>query len=131
MAAATATEAASANQRPRPLANRSLPTNSSLLSCYARRGNLGYKFGGVKQHRLDRGTRDQYLRGAGRFRQQLPLAEEDHPVIRHSEILVVHGVVGRSQRDLPSTATLKMRIWDFLREQIIECRHRVREITPA
>jgi hypothetical protein len=36
MAAATATEAANANQRPPPLANKFLPTNSTLLSC--RRG---------------------------------------------------------------------------------------------
>ena len=31
-----------ANQRPRPLANRSLPTNSTLLSCPTRCGNLRY-----------------------------------------------------------------------------------------
>ena len=42
MTAQTATEAANANNRPRPLANRSLPTNSTLLSCPTRCGNLRY-----------------------------------------------------------------------------------------
>ena len=42
MAPETAIEAANANQRPRPLANRSLPTNSTLLSCPTRCGNLRY-----------------------------------------------------------------------------------------
>src|SRR5882757_481115 len=40
MPADTTTEATSANQRPRPLANRPLPTNSTLLSHSMQCGNL-------------------------------------------------------------------------------------------
>lgn len=71
------------------------------------------------QHRVDRGTWDQYLGWAGCFGQQLPrVEEENHPVVRDCEVLIIHRVqaviVGTVALSLGSAFGLSVLIWQHI-----------------
>src|SRR5260370_19457559 len=92
MAPETTTEAANANQRPRPLVNRSLPTNSTLLSCPTRRGNLRHLLvvygSGVKPTAtgFDAVERPSKIRASGRLpREARSLTHPQRRAARHPE----------------------------------------------